>query len=131
MIDATCQVYKAEPDATTVNKVRKVAEENLDLEDGFFTSASWKQKSKVLIKEYVVSDAPPFYNSSREAASDWPMRRRNYSTAGSRPKRRKNQSRRTELSDSHPNQSPLRRSEGSEARKERTSPKTNHQNRVN
>lgn len=56
LIDATCQVFKAEPDATSVNKVRRQAEENLELEDGFFAGGQWKQKSKSLIKEYVVSD---------------------------------------------------------------------------
>lgn len=55
LIDATCQVFEAEPDATSVNKVRKQAEENLALEDGFFAAGNWKQKSKNLIKEYVVS----------------------------------------------------------------------------
>lgn len=55
LIIGTHQVFTAEPDATTVNKVRKHVEESMDLEDGFFSSGDWKQKSKALIKEYVVS----------------------------------------------------------------------------
>lgn len=55
LIQATCDVFKAEPDATTVNKVRKQTEENLDLEEGFLAGEEWKSKSKGLIKEYVVS----------------------------------------------------------------------------
>lgn len=57
LIEGTCQVFAAEPDATTVNKVRKHVEDSLGLEDGFFTGDDWKQKSKALIKEYVVSIA--------------------------------------------------------------------------
>ncbi|KAF5567065.1 transcription factor [Fusarium phyllophilum] len=53
LLDATYQVYQATPDETTVNKVRKQTEENLSLNDGFFSSAEWKQKSKSLIKERV------------------------------------------------------------------------------
>lgn len=55
LIDATCAVYEAEPDATSVNKVRKQAEDKLGLEDGFFADGDWKSKSKEIIKKYVVS----------------------------------------------------------------------------
>lgn len=55
LIDGTCEIYKAEPDGTSVNKVRRHVEEKLGLEDGFFTSDTWKQKSKTIIKEQVVS----------------------------------------------------------------------------
>jgi hypothetical protein len=54
LLDATYQVFQATPDETTVNKIRKQTEENLSLDDGFFSSAEWKQKSKSLIKERVV-----------------------------------------------------------------------------
>jgi hypothetical protein len=54
LVDATVDVFNAEPDATTVNKVRKQAETNLGLEPGFFSGAEWKQSSKDLIKEHVV-----------------------------------------------------------------------------
>ncbi|KAF5017304.1 hypothetical protein F66182_10776 [Fusarium sp. NRRL 66182] len=53
LLDSTYQVYKASPDETSVNKVRKQAEENLGLENGFLSSDEWKQKSKALIKERV------------------------------------------------------------------------------
>ncbi|QPG93634.1 hypothetical protein C2857_001321 [Epichloe festucae Fl1] len=53
LIDGTYQIFTSEPDATTVNKVRKRVEEEKGLDEGFFTSEEWKQKSKTLIKEYV------------------------------------------------------------------------------
>ncbi|KAG8669630.1 hypothetical protein FPOAC2_08969 [Fusarium poae] len=53
LLDATYQVYKYDPDDTTVNKVRKQTEENLGLEDGFLSSDDWKKKSKELIKQRV------------------------------------------------------------------------------
>ncbi|KAK2595554.1 hypothetical protein QQS21_006728 [Conoideocrella luteorostrata] len=53
LIDGTYQVFTTEPDATTVNKVRKHVEDAQGLEEGFFTNDEWKQKSKALIKEYV------------------------------------------------------------------------------
>ena len=55
LLDATYQVYRAAPDDTSVNKVRKQAEENLGLDDGFFASGEWKKKSKDVIKARVVS----------------------------------------------------------------------------
>ena len=55
LIDGTVHVYSTEPDAISVNKVRKHVEDALDLEEGFFSSEEWKQKSKALIKEYVAS----------------------------------------------------------------------------
>jgi hypothetical protein len=57
LIDGTCEVFKVEPDATSVNKVRKQVEEKLGLEDGFFQSEEWKSRSKSLIKHYVVGIA--------------------------------------------------------------------------
>ena len=48
-------VYKKDPDSLTVKKVRTQVEQDLELEDGFFTSAEWKDKSKKLIKEWAVS----------------------------------------------------------------------------
>ncbi|EGR49187.1 uncharacterized protein TRIREDRAFT_3783 [Trichoderma reesei QM6a] len=53
LIEGTREVYQAEPDATSVNKVRRHVEEKLGLENGFFTSETWKQKSKTIIKEQV------------------------------------------------------------------------------
>ena len=54
LIAATCSVFAADPETTTVNKVRKQAEGDNDLEDGFFRSEQWKGRSKELITEYVV-----------------------------------------------------------------------------
>lgn len=56
LIKGTQAVFKEDPDTTSVNKVRKHVEEELDLEEGFFTGETWKQRSKELIKEHVVSD---------------------------------------------------------------------------
>ncbi|KAK4063961.1 uncharacterized protein Triagg1_9289 [Trichoderma aggressivum f. europaeum] len=53
LIEGTREVYSAEPDGTSVNKVRRHVEDKLGLEDGFFTSDTWKQKSKTIIKEQV------------------------------------------------------------------------------
>jgi hypothetical protein len=68
LVEGTAEMFRAEPDATTVNKVRKHVEEKLDLEEGFFTGGDWKQKSKNLIKEHVVSWCflPPRWQSIRE-----------------------------------------------------------------
>lgn len=59
LVAATNTVFQAEPDATTVNKVRKQAEIDLDLDENFFTSTEWKSKSKNLIKERVVRRLVP------------------------------------------------------------------------
>lgn len=59
LISGTYEVFRDEPDATTVNKVRKHVETKLGLEDGFFAGPDWKQKSKTVIKEYVVSRVTP------------------------------------------------------------------------
>ncbi|RGP78084.1 transcription factor [Fusarium longipes] len=53
LLDATYQVYQANPDETTVNKVRKQTEQDLGLDDGFLASDDWKKKSKELIKQRV------------------------------------------------------------------------------
>ncbi|KAF4979852.1 hypothetical protein FZEAL_4018 [Fusarium zealandicum] len=50
LLDGTYQVYRIAPEDTSVNKVRKQAEQSLGLEDGFLSGGNWKQKSKVLIK---------------------------------------------------------------------------------
>ncbi|OAA82206.1 hypothetical protein LEL_01751 [Akanthomyces lecanii RCEF 1005] len=53
LIEGTCDVFKLEPDTTSVNKVRHHVEQKLDLEEDFFSGKDWKQKSKEVIKEYV------------------------------------------------------------------------------
>ncbi|RDA92717.1 hypothetical protein CP533_1401 [Ophiocordyceps camponoti-saundersi (nom. inval.)] len=53
LIDATCHVYKTDPDAISVNSVRRHVEKKFDLEVDFFASDEWKSRSKTLIKEYV------------------------------------------------------------------------------
>ncbi|KAJ6786471.1 hypothetical protein PWT90_06509 [Aphanocladium album] len=53
LIEGTCDVFKLEPDTTSVNKVRHHVEQKLELEEDFFSGDDWKQKSKEIIKEYV------------------------------------------------------------------------------
>ncbi|KAJ2981709.1 hypothetical protein NQ176_g1863 [Zarea fungicola] len=53
LIQGTCDVFKLDPDTTSVNKVRRHVEEQLGLDEGFFAGDSWKQSSKEIIKEYV------------------------------------------------------------------------------
>jgi hypothetical protein len=55
LIQGTCDVFEAEPEGTSVNKVRQHVEEKLELDVGFFTEGDWKQRSKEIIKGYVVS----------------------------------------------------------------------------
>lgn len=115
LIDATCQVFKAEPDATTVNKVRRQAEENLGMEDGFFAGAQWKLKSKSLIKEYVVSVAPHFQVGRTEQCLTGACRR-NCSTAGSlHPRERRRPNLRTASNDNLQNQNRPTPNDGNEA----------------
>ena len=47
--------FVSDRDQLTVKKVRSAVEEELDLETGFFLSPEWKDKSKQIIKEHVVS----------------------------------------------------------------------------
>lgn len=51
--EATRQLYLADPDTVTVNSVRQRAEEQNDLEKGFFVAQDWKARSKTLITEFV------------------------------------------------------------------------------
>ncbi|RDA86336.1 hypothetical protein CP532_4315 [Ophiocordyceps camponoti-leonardi (nom. inval.)] len=53
LIDATCHIYKTDPDAISVNSVRRHVEQKFDLEAEFFASGEWKSRSKSIIKEYV------------------------------------------------------------------------------
>ncbi|KAI1166060.1 hypothetical protein F5B18DRAFT_608527 [Nemania serpens] len=50
---ATRQLYAADPNTVTVNFVRLRAEEQNDLEQGFFVTQDWKARSKTLITELV------------------------------------------------------------------------------
>lgn len=51
---STYEVFNADPDATSVNKVRQHVELKLSLDEGFLSNGDWKHKSKEIIKEYVV-----------------------------------------------------------------------------
>lgn len=54
LVQGTCDVFDAQPEETSVNKVRRHVEEKLDLEENFLAEGDWKKKSKDIIKEYVV-----------------------------------------------------------------------------
>ena len=49
------ELFKTDLDALSVNNVRKIAEEQLDLSPGFLKGDAWKAKSKELITGEVVS----------------------------------------------------------------------------
>ncbi|UKZ76308.1 hypothetical protein TrVFT333_004010 [Trichoderma virens FT-333] len=90
LIEGTREVYSAEPDGTSVNKVRRHVEEKLGLDDGFFTSEAWKQKSKTIIKEQVdkllEEDASePKYESDSKVG----IKRQSSEIESPQPKRRK------------------------------------------
>lgn len=70
LIQGTCDVFKLDPDTTSVNKVRRHVEEQLGLDEGFFAGDSWKQSSKEIIKEYVVSlpGRIVYYRRTRECS---------------------------------------------------------------
>ncbi|OHW90804.1 transcriptional regulator [Colletotrichum incanum] len=51
LLDTVRDVFKTDLDNLTVNFVRKRVESDLELEDGFFSSGKWKDKSKKLVKE--------------------------------------------------------------------------------
>ncbi|KAL7938869.1 hypothetical protein V8C35DRAFT_289432 [Trichoderma chlorosporum] len=90
LIEGTREVYSAEPDGTSVNKVRRHVEEKLGLEDGFFTSETWKQKSKTIIKEQVdklldEDASEPKYESDSKVG----IKRRSSELESPQPKRRK------------------------------------------
>ncbi|KAK4073925.1 hypothetical protein Trihar35433_3399 [Trichoderma harzianum] len=94
LIEGTREVYSAEPDGTSVNKVRRRVEEKLGLEDGFFTSETWKQKSKTIIKEQVdkllEEDASePKYESDSKVG----IKRQSSEIESPQPKRQKKTSR--------------------------------------
>ncbi|KAI0441302.1 hypothetical protein F4803DRAFT_523736 [Xylaria telfairii] len=61
--EATRQLYDADPNTVTVNLVRQHAEEQNDLEKGFFMAQDWKARSKTMITEFVqallTNDSPP------------------------------------------------------------------------
>ncbi|RFU80080.1 transcriptional regulator [Trichoderma arundinaceum] len=90
LTEGTQEVYKAEPDGTSVNKVRRHVEEKLGLEDGFFTSDAWKQKSKTIIKEQVdkllLEDAS---EPEHEADTKVGIKRQSSEVESPQPKRRK------------------------------------------
>ena len=54
LVDGTCAVRRAEPDGTSVNKVRRHVAAELGLDEDFFVSDQWKAKSKTIIKATVV-----------------------------------------------------------------------------
>jgi hypothetical protein len=54
LVIAVREIYNSDV-PVTVNGVRQRVEEKLDLDEGFFKEADWKDKSKEIIKDAVVS----------------------------------------------------------------------------
>ncbi|KND89410.1 hypothetical protein TOPH_06070 [Tolypocladium ophioglossoides CBS 100239] len=97
LIDGTSEVFNAEPDGTSVNKVRRHVEEKLGLEEGFFTSGNWKQKSKALIKEYVDKLLDGWKPETEEPSSKNGIKRQSSEVESPQPKRRKRASKASKL----------------------------------
>ncbi|KAL7918756.1 hypothetical protein ACQKWADRAFT_303258 [Trichoderma austrokoningii] len=111
LIDGTCEIYKAEPDGTSVNKVRRHVEEKLGLEDGFFTSGTWKQKSKTIIKEQVdkLLDADGS-DPENEADTKAGIKRQSSEIESPQPKRQKKASGPVKKEDSDVDETPRKES---------------------
>lgn len=56
LVDGTCTVFREDPDAISVNKVRRHVTDDLELGEDFFSTGEWKQNSKLVIKETVVRE---------------------------------------------------------------------------
>jgi len=54
ILQSVQHLFKTDRDGTSVNKVRRMAEEKLGLEDGFLKGDDWKGRSKDIITEEVV-----------------------------------------------------------------------------
>lgn len=52
---AVTHAYHHDRDTLTVKRIRNKVEQNLDLEEGFFLSPTWKDQSKEIITSRVVS----------------------------------------------------------------------------
>ncbi|PNY28859.1 Uncharacterized protein TCAP_01214 [Tolypocladium capitatum] len=89
LIDGTSEVFSAEPDGTSVNKVRRHVEERLGLEEGFFAGGNWKQKSKALIKQYVDKLLDGWKPETEEPDSRNGVKRQSSEVDPPEPKRRK------------------------------------------
>ncbi|KAI0433157.1 hypothetical protein F5Y09DRAFT_299835 [Xylaria sp. FL1042] len=122
--EATRQLYTADPSTVTVNSVRQRAEDQNDLEKGFFVTQDWKARSKTLITEFVqgllANESPSSIPESKveqdtkhgvkRSSSDEPStspttkrRKKANSTAtsgNSKPKRESSSSALSDLSDS-------------------------------
>jgi hypothetical protein len=57
LVSAVKEIYGSDV-PVTVNGVRQRVEETLDLDEGFFKEGNWKDKSKQIIKDAVVSTRP-------------------------------------------------------------------------
>jgi hypothetical protein len=50
------ETYAEDPSKLTVKYIRRKAENELGLDEGFFLTPTWKDKSKTFIKNYAVSN---------------------------------------------------------------------------
>jgi hypothetical protein len=68
LLETVQELFKGDLDALSVNNVRKIVEEQLDLSSGFLKGDAWKVKSKEIITGEVVSTNPLdiYYNYPQE-----------------------------------------------------------------
>ncbi|KAF6828574.1 transcriptional regulator [Colletotrichum plurivorum] len=74
LLSAVRDIYKTNSEDLTINFVRKRVENDLDLEDGFFSSPEWKDRSKKLIKtlatELLENGAPAESDAEKDDEED-------------------------------------------------------------
>ncbi|KAK2014382.1 hypothetical protein LZ32DRAFT_195455 [Colletotrichum eremochloae] len=97
LLDTVRNVFKTDLDNLTVNFIRKRVESDLQLEDGFFSSGDWKDKSKKLVKELATAlmegNADPEPESAKEKDSAKPKKTgKRQSTDTSPPAKRRKRS---------------------------------------
>ncbi|KAL0939727.1 transcriptional regulator [Colletotrichum truncatum] len=101
LLNAVRDIWKSDREQLTVNFIRKRVEDDLDLEDGFFSSGKWKDKSKKLIKELAAEllenntapeaksspapeDAKPTKSGKRQSTEASPPSKRRKRTSGAK-----------------------------------------------
>ncbi|KAF6836923.1 transcriptional regulator [Colletotrichum musicola] len=113
LLSAVRDIYKTNSEDLTINFVRKRVENDLDLEDGFFSSPEWKDRSKKLIKtlatELLENGAPAVSDADKDDEEDAKPKKttakRQSTEASPPPKRRKRASGKAEEVDDNDSES--------------------------
>ncbi|KAF6809442.1 transcriptional regulator, partial [Colletotrichum sojae] len=112
LLSAVRDIYKTNSEDLTINFVRKRVENDLDLEDGFFSSPEWKDRSKKLIKtlatELLENGAPAESDAEKDEEDVKPKKnatKRQSTEASPPPKRRKRASGKAEEVDDNDSES--------------------------